>query len=742
MTEKLKIAFVWHFHQPSYQENENGRFLMPWARFHATKDYLAMLKYVDDFKNLKLNFNITPILLKTLEKYAQGFLDVHAQYLLCDETKIQEKDKLFILDNFFDVNIKMLEQKNYYTELYNRKLSLNELDINAFNNQEYIDIIANYNLCWINKRHIPEYKELKQLIKKEKNYTLEDRKTIYEISKDIISRIIPEFKKHQDEGKIEISTSPYSHPIIPLVLNMQEMPCKYSINLPLDAKIMADDAKYQVKTGIEEYEKYFGRKPAGIWLSEQCISPATVKLLDSFDIKWTIAEYGLLEETLNKESLRDFEKNIIDPFFLASTYKLKKYDNTNIIFSDSYFANLISFTYGSLNPKQTAMHLYDKLKYVQNRLENSPNHSHLITIAMDGENCWESYEENGFEFLNTLYSLIEEDETIETTLLSEYLDQNKETISLEKLSSGSWINKNFDLWIGEPIKNLAWSYINKTIEDFKIIKEQMGNSKEEKNLLKQARHEILVAQGSDWFWWYGEPNDSGRDYIFDHLFREKLKNTYRILNREYPAYLDLPLTSLAGKPIKQPRKQISPQIDGKRDLTSDNWKDAGCIFLPDSPTFSNKKLVKGICYGADNDYLYFKIELNKINMNNMTNPNCQIYIYITKENAKYSSVIKLCNKSDKFYPVVKNKFSHEIRISIDNNKLEKTRLANATQNNLWVYDPFAKIKQAYEDTIEVAVPYDDLKIYEGQSFSFCFFESHDGLIEEVYPQDSMIRFIR
>ena len=105
--------------------------------------------------------------------------------------------------------------------------------------------------------------------------------------------------------------------------------------------------------------------------------------------------------------------------------------------------------------------------------------------------------------------------------MSEFFEKS-EPILLEELSSGSWINRNFDLWIGEPTKNIAWLYLDKTRTKLEEVKEKLlseaktGKAKAAAEaLIDKAKQEIFIAQGSDWFWWYGEPNESGNDHIFD-----------------------------------------------------------------------------------------------------------------------------------------------------------------------------------------------------------------------------------
>ena len=178
---------------------------------------------------------------------------------------------------------------------------------------------------------------------------------------------------------------------------------------------------------------------------------------------------------------------------------------------------------------------------MQSKLLVSPDDTHILTIAQDGENCWERYKEDGAEFLNTLYSLIEKDSTLETVCLSDYIENDKTKRQIESIYPGSWINKDFQFWIGDSVKNLAWNYLTTVRQNILEI----ANGFPDKNAVNSAMQEIYIAEGSDWFWWYGEPNNSGQDNIFDFLFREHLKKAYKFLDSAYPEFLDKSVIALA-----------------------------------------------------------------------------------------------------------------------------------------------------------------------------------------------------
>ena len=750
MVKKLNIAFIWHFHQPVYQENYNEDFLMPWVRLHTSKDYYDMLWRIEDFKNIKLNFNISPILVESVERYINGAHDVHSRLLVSDVDALSNNDKNFILQHFFDANYaNMILKRGYYTSLYNKRYSKDNISTDAFSNQEYADIMANFTLCWIDKKFVEIFPNLKYLMEKEENYTLEDRREIFNIQLEIFKRLADLYKKYQKQKRIEISTNPFYHPILPLLLDIREDKYQYCENLPEKSKLMEEDACEQTLKSLDTFEKFFGKRPKGIWLPEQCISKKAVELLSNLGIKWTVADEGILANSIQKEFTRDFEGNLEDPFDLCANYKLEGNTKTNIIFADSFFANLVGFGYGNYEGEIAANDFYEKIKTIQNKLESSPREDHILTIAMDGENCWESYANDGDEFLNTLYSLIENDPSLETVLMSEFLEKS-EPIVLENLSSGSWINRNFDLWIGEPTKNVAWLYLDKTRTALENAKNQLlenAKSSKEKHdaleIINKAKQEIYIAQGSDWFWWYGEPNESGNDHIFDYLFRAHLKNVYKILNLPHPNYLDVPLISIVGKPVREPRKMISPVIDGTLNENVDNWADAGYIFLPDSPTFSSGKTIKGIYFGNDETNIYFKFELNKKNITNskyfLRN---QIFLYFRNETQNILSPARTTIRTENIYPIIENQFTHEIYFSFNDTEMLPLNLAKSTFGGLWTSQLLKKANYAYKDTIEIAISFEDLGVNIGESIEFCIIAATNSNLIEVYPQDVLLSLKR
>lgn len=738
-TKKLSIAFYWHMHQPIYQLTPDGDFLMPWVRLHAVKDYYAMAELLNKFKKIKLNFNLVPVLLDSLIDYGEnGIHDLHSRITVKSVEELSPDDKEFILNNFFDAGYQtMIFPNEEYNRLYQKRISKSECSLDIFSDQEYSDLMALFNLAWFDPDLKNKYPALKKLIKKGKNYTLEDRQNIIEIQREIIRKIIPTYKKLLSKNRIEITTSPYYHPILPILLDINGIKKSFSEDLPVDLK-MGLDAKVQTELAIKRIEELFGKRPKGIWPSEHCVSPKMLDMFKNLGIEWTISDEGILSNSIETEFVRDFKGYLEDPYHLLKSYEYK--NGLKMIFRDAVIPNLISFEYPNHDAELAANDLYDRIKVAQAKLLTSPDENHLITIAMDGENCWENYPQDGFVFLKKLYKLIEDDKSIETVLISDYLEKEKHHKSLNKIYAGSWINRNFKLWIDEPLKNLAWSYLKQVRDDFSaFVKKNPLNPN-----IEQARKELFICEGSDWFWWYGEPNDSGRDNIFDYLFREHLKNIYIFLGLEPPAYLDTPLISAIAKPSRYPKGEITPAMNGTASK-DDSWLNAGCIDIPDGPLLRESKFFDRICFGYDKNNLYLRFYVNDYIHKNpeLIEKTFQIYLYARNTDRKQTlSPIRLINKTESILPISKEKFHNELQIAVKSKKVQLIRLIKSIPNNLWVLKNSKDIKSVYDEVIDLQIPFEVFDIGAGETMEFCVVNANYGVKDFFIPNDMLLTITR
>ncbi len=747
MKKELSLAFVWHFHQPNYQTQPNGIRLMPWARLHAIKEYLDMLIIIDKFPNIKLNFSLVPALIDAIEDYSKDGHDIHSKLTVTPLKELTDDDKIYILNYFFDVNYENKISKNpRYNELYLKRYNNSEVNINDFSDQDYADIMMLFNLVWFDDIWKNVYPELKTFEKKGRNYTLKDRQQLIELNRKIIRQIIPSFKKYQDAGRIEIMTSPYNHPILPILINPNDLKIPGLKNPMPDCKIaLMVDVKDQLKMALEKMEATFGVKPKGIWPSEHCISQKTLDVLANMDTEWVITDESVLSNSIKKEFIRDFRGCYEDPYDLCSLYlyKTKREKEINIIFRNSVFPNLITFEYPKHDSVLCAEDLYGRIKNIYDKLENAPDKSHLLTIAMDGENCWEYYAKDGAVFLDKLYSLINNDESLKTVLISDYIKKNKKTQKpLKKVTTGSWLNQEFQLWIAEPTKNLAWKYL---VETRNVLKAAEKSGEYTKEQIQAAKSEIYIAEGSDWFWWYGEPNNSGQDHIFDFMFREHLKNVYILLDKQFPEYLDMPLMAYMGKPLKNPVREITPNING---IVKDNdeWLNAGCIDIPDGPILNENKIFNRIYFGNDKDNLYLRFDTNKYFIDNKDSfkEYYSIYVYVKSfdHNVEQSSSVRTTNKADMILPILLDGYNKEIKFALTSSRKYPMQFSESVKDGLWELNWNHHIKFVQDEIYEVSIPFDDLKIQPGESFDFFIITGCSGVTEDIYPKDSALTLTR
>jgi len=745
-SKKLSIAFYWHMHQPVYQLTPNGDYLMPWVRLHGVKDYLDMALWAKKFDKLKLNFNFVPVLLDSIIDYAENDAhDIHSRLTVTPEENLNNEDKIFILNNFFDANYQtMILTNDEYHRLYQIVQAKGTNNTEILTNQEYSDVMALFNLAWIDPSFKTSNAELKKLVKKGKNYTLEDRIDIIRIQREILSKVIPTLKKLVNKNKIEITTSPYYHPILPILLDYKNIKKNTTPNDEISGLKTELDAKLQTKLALDRVEEIFGKRPKGIWPSEQCVSGRTLEMLSSLGVEWSISDESILASSINFEFVRDFKGYLADPYHLLKSYQYKtKNSDIKMIFRDSSIHNLISFEYPHHNPIATANDLYDRIKVMQSKILSSPDKDHLLTIALDGENCWENYMEDGGSFLKTLYTLITEDSSLETVLISDYLEQSKEHKLLTKISSGSGFNRNFKLWIDEPVKDLAWIYLKRVRQDFsEFVKREPLNPN-----IEQARRELFICEGSDWFWWYGEPNYSGRDNIFDFIFRTRLKNIYRYLDLDTPAYLDEPITNISpSKPSKYPKSLITPTINGKGIYADDDiWNNAGCIEIPDGPVLRESKLFEKIRFGNDNDNFYLKFHLNKYIKENedLKKRTFQMYVYTRKSGRKHTlAPVRLINKTQNILPISMEKFHNEIQIAIRKDTLQFMRIIKAIPGDLWILEDDKQIQTAYDEVLDLKIPFELLDIKNGETLEFIFINANYGVKDFYIPNEMVLSVTR
>jgi alpha-amylase/alpha-mannosidase (GH57 family) len=554
VTEKLSVCFIWHMHQPLYKDRLSGLYLMPWVRLHGIKDYIDMPLILEEFPNIRQTFNLVPSLIEQLDDYAKGAVDEQLLVTCKDENEYTTSDKIFILRESFHCNLERQVKKFApYFELWQKRERLIKKGnshasmVDEFTPQEYADMATWFNIAWFDPMWVAKHDEIANYIRQGGKFNREQRERLIEIQREIIRETIPIYKRLQDKGQIEVTTTPYYHPILPLLIDTNAARwCSPQTALPEKLYFHREDARAQLDKGLKLYEERLGTKARGMWPSEMSVSPAALELISDVGIKWVVLDEALLCKSAGVGIYRDHHGNLNNPEVLCQPYKLAVGDHEiSIVFREVVTSNEIGFSYGHRDPQEAATALYMRLKHIQQKLFHWDREG-MVAIALDGENCWETYLEDGGPFLRELYERISTDSTLNVCTVSEYIEKNPPTTQLNNIHSGSWINADYHIWIGDPIKNRAWDLLGDTRN---FLVRQLKTKKYPQDVQERAWEEIYTAEGSDWFWWFGQPNNSAHDDMFDEQFRLRLQNVYKLLGEPYPEVLDISVYEQVAPPV-------------------------------------------------------------------------------------------------------------------------------------------------------------------------------------------------
>jgi alpha-amylase/alpha-mannosidase (GH57 family) len=604
----LYLAFLWHMHQPFYKDPMTGLYRLPWVRLHGTKDYLDMVEILLDFPDIKQTFNLTPSLLEQIVDYVENNArDRHLELTLKDASELDLEDKVFILENFFLANWdNMIKPFPRYHELLVRRglhLIKGELMrvVKYFSTNDFLDLQVLFNLCWIDPLYRKKDPVLKSLVEKGRDYSEENKQLLISRQFSILKEILPRYKQMAERGQIEISASPFYHPILPLLCDTNAariaMP---DVRLPQGRFSHPEDARRQISMGLDYFEGIFGFRPVGIWPSEGSVSEKVVRIAAKEEIRWIGTDEDILSNSLGIR-LRDASGHVIEPDILYRPYT---FEDISIIFRDHRLSDLIGFVYQSWHPKDAAEDLLKKL--IQAHASLPKDRPHLLTLILDGENAWEHYKNDGHDFLRYLYEGLSKEERLKTVRISEYLDEFDRGEPLSRLHAGSWINANYGIWIGHEEDNRAWDYLTETRHDIESF-QKMNPERD----LSEAWKSIYVAEGSDWNWWYGDEHQTESQKDFDELFRLNLMKVYREMGKELPQHLFVPVIreDRCITPSIMMRGFIEPRIDGI--VTSYyEWYQGAYMDVKKSGGSMHKaaSILSSLHYGFNKDNLFLRID--------------------------------------------------------------------------------------------------------------------------------------
>src|SRR5271165_3110733 len=502
------LCFLWHMHQPFYKDLWTGEYKLPWTRLHAMKDYAGMVEILEEFPTVHQTFNLVPSMLVQIEEYASGVAsDPFLDCAIIPAEDLTEVQRNFALRYLFQAHVEhMIYRYPRYRELYEKRER-------PFSTQELRDLQILSQLVWFDEDLMATDPELVGLAHKGRDYSLEDQALMARKQREVLARVIPVYREFSASGQIEISATPMYHPILPLVCDSDIAAVAHpGVVLPARFRY-PQDAREQLSRARSYMKEKLGVAPAGLWPSEGSVSDEALAMAADCGFQWAASDNGVLARTLGQEAGVDLTYR---PYLWQQGGR-----EIRLLFRDHYLSDLIGFVYSRMGPAEAADDFLGKIRY------NAAGRDALVPIILDGENAWEWYHQNGRPFLRALYQRISEDPNLQALTVSEALERF-EPQTLDRIFPGSWINANFDIWIGAEEDDLAWEYL---LAARKAYDAAEGVSEEMRRL---AYEELLIAEGSDWCWWYGPEHSSDNRPEFDQLYRDHLSNVYRALGLTPP----------------------------------------------------------------------------------------------------------------------------------------------------------------------------------------------------------------
>jgi alpha-amylase/alpha-mannosidase (GH57 family) len=542
----LSVAIVWHQHQPKYfRDAETGEYMDPWVRMHAIKDYYDMVAILAEFPEIHFTVNLTPVLLTQLDDIIAGYengtgTDAYLRMTLKDAAELTAEDQVYLLTHFFNAHWdNMIHVWPRYGELKGKKGGDTQVQLLAaaarFTEQDWRDLQAWFNLAWFD----PDFQKgdvtlpdgtvgsVKALIEKERGYTEADKREIIEAQMAIARNVVAVHKEMQDRGQLEVITTPFYHPILPLVYDTDlARVASPGIRLPEHRFSYPDDARRHVELAVEYYEGLFGRRPAGMWPGEGAVAQEIVGMVADAGFEWIASDDQILERSLGAGRLSSRQRY---QMYWAGAGDAR----VAAIFRDHRLSDDIGFNFGKMDGVDAANSMMRSLHAIHQELAGDER-SYVVPIILDGENAWEWFRHDGKEFFRSWYDQMSRASFLGTVTVSEYLAQHPPTKSIERLWAGSWIGHDLTTWIGEPEENLAWDYLAAVRADLEDCRTK-GDADDD--AIARAFGEILAAEGSDWFWWYGNDQTSSLEGGFDESFRGMLANVYTEIGKEPPSFL-------------------------------------------------------------------------------------------------------------------------------------------------------------------------------------------------------------
>ena len=610
--QPLYLSIIWHQHQPRYYKDpQTGIYSKPWVRCHATKDYYDMAAMLQAYPDVQATFNLTPSLIFQLQDLIAGAKD---QYWVLAEkpaSSLTEVEKVFVLKRFFDANWdKVIGRFPRYKELLDQRGSDDsdatvQQALATFSEQDFRDLQVWFNLAWFDPDFLAE-EPLQSLVATGRDFREEDKAVVFAQAREVMEMVLPVHRQLQEAGQIEVTTTPYTHPILPLLydsdLAQVGMP---GVKLP-DRFSFPNDAIAHVQKGVEKYRELFGQAPRGMWPAEGSVAQEIVKMVSDAGIIWMASGEQVLARSLGLDGFTRNSKDVVqeaDQLYRPYYVRYKDERPVGMVFRDLLISDKVGFTYSGMPGEEAAQDFVQRLRDIKARLEEEGTSGpHLVTVLLDGENAWEYYDNDGKAFLNALYRLLSEADDIVTITPTAYLAQFPDQRTIDDLWPGCWFSPDFATWIGEDEENQAWNHLLKA----RLMLINRRNAVPEARY-EQAMELMYIAEGSDWFWWYGSDQSTADERAFDLQFRQTLMDIYTAMGEQVPDWLYAPLMPPQPPvPTQEIVGPFTPVIDGA--AAAEEWASAGYYIKSGGAMARAEDVISALYYGFDQKSIYVRVD--------------------------------------------------------------------------------------------------------------------------------------
>jgi alpha-amylase/alpha-mannosidase (GH57 family) len=611
----VNVAVLWHMHQPSYRDPLDGTFILPWVRLHALKDYWGMVEILAETPQVRVTFNLVPSLLDQIDAYVSGEArEAELRLGLAPAERLDESEKVYLLRAGFMAHPEnLIGRFPRFAELLALRGPRNDeasLRVVAprFGAAEMRDLQVLSKLAWFDLDWRDRDAALRTLIEKGRDYTEEDKRVLAERERALLAAVVPAYRRAADEGRVELSASPYYHPILPLLcdsdVHREAHPGAY---VPRRFR-HPEDAADQIRRAIDRHTQVFGRPPVGMWPSEGSVSEEAVSEMARAGLVWTASDEGVLERSIQRPLHRD-SRGTAHPVDLLYRPWIRRTPAGEIamLFRDRTLSDLIGFSYSGSDPEHAAHDLLERIRRIGDTWtrEGQPGDP-VVPIILDGENAWEHFREGGRTFLRRFYAGLQADPRLRAVTMSEAVAAGTPQ-ELPRVFAGSWIHADFSVWIGHADDRRAWDFLGAARD---ALAEAEKDGKVAAPALARAREAFRAASGSDWCWWYGDDHSSENDYEFDRLFRRHLRAVYESLGSSAPEALWETLITTRHHEVRQsrPAGEVTPVLDGE--ITSpDEWGAAGLHRVPlTGAMHRGAQGIRAVRFGTDRRHLGVLVE--------------------------------------------------------------------------------------------------------------------------------------